>query len=157
MKIVILAVGKTSTDYIQKGISHYLGRLTHYIPVELQIVPDIKATRSLTADVQKQKEGESILGALQPGDRLMLLDERGKQPTSREFSVQLEKLMNQGLKRVVFVIGGPYGFSREVYDRADGMLSLSRMTMTHEMVRLMFVEQIYRAMTILRGEPYHHD
>lgn len=157
MKIVITAVGKTSTDYIRHGINQYLERLKHYIPVVLQILPDIKASKSMTPDMQKIKEGEIMLSALQPGDWLILLDERGKQPTSREFSGMIEEYMNRGLKRVVFAIGGPYGFSREVYNRANGLLSLSRMTMTHEMVRLIFVEQIYRAMTILRGEPYHHD
>ncbi len=157
MKITILAVGKTSTDYIQKGISHYLDRLKHYITIELQAIPDLKSTRSLTADVQKVKEGEQILAALQPGDHLVLLDERGKQLSSREFAVETGRLMNRGLKRVVFAIGGPYGFSPAVYDRANAMLSLSSMTFTHEMIRLIFVEQVYRAMTILRGEPYHHD
>ncbi|MCH5245460.1 MAG: 23S rRNA (pseudouridine(1915)-N(3))-methyltransferase RlmH [Muribaculaceae bacterium] len=157
MKIVIVAIGKTTTKYIAQGIDHYLDRLKHYIPVEPIVLPDIKSTRSLTADKQKSMEGEQILSLLRSGDQLILLDERGKQPSSREFAKNIEQLMNQGLKRVVFAIGGPYGFSEEVYRRADAMLSLSRMTLTHEMVRLFFVEQIYRAMTILRGEPYHHD
>lgn len=157
MKITILAVGKTSTDYIAKGISYYLDRLKHYINVELQIIPDLKSSKSLTAHVQKTREGELILASLLPGDHLILLDERGKQLSSRDLSVEIERFMNRGLKRVVFVIGGPYGFSKAVYDRANSMLSLSRMTFTHEMIRLIFVEQIYRAMTILRGEPYHHD
>lgn len=157
MKIIIVAIGKTSTKYISQGIDHYLERLKHYIQIEMMALPDIKSTRSFTEEKQKKLEGEQILSVLQPGDRVILLDERGKQPSSREFSKNLEQLMNQGLKRVVFVIGGPYGFSEEVYQRANSMLSLSKMTLTHEMVRLFFVEQIYRAMTILRGEPYHHD
>lgn len=157
MKVVILAVGRTQTAYINEGITRYLDRLRHYLPVELQVIPDLKQTKTLTEAVQKQKEGELILAALQPGDFVTLLDERGRELTSREFAAQIEERMNRGLRRLVFVIGGPYGFSEAVYGRADSKLSLSRMTMTHEMVRLLFVEQVYRAMTILRGEPYHHD
>lgn len=157
MKITILAVGRTSTDYIARGIETYLSRLKHYVPVELTVIPDVKQSRSLTEDVQKTREGESMLAMLQPGDHVVLLDERGREMTSREFAGTVEGLMNRGLKRTVFIIGGPYGFSEAVYRRADAKLSLSRMTMTHEMVRLLFVEQVYRAMTILRGEPYHHD
>ena len=118
---------------------------------------DIKASRTITAEMQKQQEGKAILSALQPGDIVTLLDERGKELTSREFSGLIERRMIQGIKRLVFIIGGPYGFAKEVYDKADDKLSLSRMTFTHEMVRLFFTEQIYRAMTIMRGEPYHHD
>lgn len=157
MKIMLLAVGKTSTDYIQKGIDLFLKRVNHYLPVELSIIPDLKSTKGLTEESQKVREGKSILGALTPGDMVILLDERGKEYTSREFASLLDRRMVQGVKRLVFVIGGPYGFSEEVYNRADGKISLSRMTFTHEMVRLFFVEQIYRAMTILKGEPYHHD
>lgn len=157
MKIMLLAVGKTSTDYIQKGIDLFLKRVNHYLPVELSIIPDLKSTKGLTEESQKAREGKSILGALTPGDMVILLDERGKEYTSREFASLLDRRMVQGVKRLVFVIGGPYGFSEEVYNRADGKISLSRMTFTHEMVRLFFVEQIYRAMTILKGEPYHHD
>lgn len=157
MKIVIIAVGKTSTDYVARGIEEFLKRSNRYIGVELAVIPDIKASKALTEEAQKQQEGKSILAALQPGDVVTLLDERGKEMTSREFSGLIERRMVQGIKRLVFVIGGPYGFAREVYDRADDKLSLSRMTFTHEMVRLFFTEQIYRAMTIMRGEPYHHD
>lgn len=157
MKIMLLAVGKTSTDYIQRGIDMFLKRVNHYLPVELSIIPDLKSTKGLTGDSQKVREGKSILGALTPCDVVILLDERGKEFTSREFASMLDRRMVQGVKRLVFVIGGPYGFSEEVYNRADGKISLSRMTFTHEMVRLFFVEQIYRAMTILKGEPYHHD
>lgn len=121
------------------------------------MIPDVKSSKALSEDTQKQQEGRSIISALQPGDIVTLLDERGKELTSREFSSMIERRMVQGIKRLVFVIGGPYGFSNEVYERADSKLSLSRMTFTHEMVRLFFMEQIYRAMTIMRGEPYHHD
>ncbi|MCH5346694.1 MAG: 23S rRNA (pseudouridine(1915)-N(3))-methyltransferase RlmH [Muribaculaceae bacterium] len=157
MKIIIVAIGKTTTKYISQGIDQYLDRLKHYIPVEIIAIPDVKASRSLSAEQQKEQEGRQILSKLQPGDRLVLLDERGTQPTSRQFAGMIEQMTNQGLRRVVFAIGGPYGFSNEVYTRADSQLSLSRMTLTHEMVRLFFIEQLYRAMTILRGEPYHHD
>lgn len=157
MKIVIIAVGKTSTDYVSRGVDEFLKRANRYVGVEMVVIPDIKASKALTEDTQKQQEGRNILAALQPGDVVTLLDERGKELTSREFSGLIERRMIQGIKRLVFVIGGPYGFSKEVYDRADDKLSLSRMTFTHEMVRLFFTEQIYRAMTIMRGEPYHHD
>lgn len=157
MKITIIAVGKTATSYIQNGIDTYMKRLRHYLPVELVIIPDIKQTRALTSAEQKVREGMAMLQMLQPGDRVVLLDERGVELSSRDFSERLSKRMNQGLRRLVFIVGGPYGFSDEVYTRADSQLSLSKMTFTHEMVRLFFVEQVYRAMTILAGEPYHHD
>lgn len=157
MKIVIIAVGRTTTGYINEGISHYMDRLRHYLPVELLVIPDVKATKAMTEAKQKDAEGKAILASLQPGDNVILLDERGRQMTSREFSEMIVEKMNRGLRRLVFVIGGPYGFSADVYARADSQLSLSRMTFTHEMVRLFFTEQVYRAMTIIRGEPYHHD
>ncbi len=157
MKILLLAVGKITTPYINTGIENYLKRVGHYIPVDLQVIPDVKATKALTEEAQKQREGTAILAALQPGDVVVLLDERGREFTSREFSEYLDKKMIQGIKRLVFIVGGPYGFSPEMYARANEKISLSRMTFTHEMVRLFFIEQIYRAMTILRGEPYHHD
>lgn len=156
MKILVLAVGKTTTPYIARAVEDYIGRIGHYVPVEMMCLPD-RARRSESTDIQREREGEAILAALQPSDRVILLDERGVEFTSREFAAEIERRLNQGLKRMVFVIGGPYGFSRAVYDRADAKLSLSRMTFSHEMVRLFFVEQVYRAMTILRGEPYHHD
>lgn len=140
-----------------RGVEEFLKRANRYVGVELTVIPDVKSSKALTEDAQKQQEGRAILAALQPGDVVTLLDERGKELTSREFSGLIERRMIQGIKRLVFVIGGPYGFAREVYERADDKLSLSRMTFTHEMVRLFFTEQIYRAMTIMRGEPYHHD
>lgn len=157
MKITLLAIGKTGTKYLQEGIELYTKRIGHYVPFELKILPDVKTTKSLTVDRQKSLEGEIFLSAIQPGDVVVLLDERGKEMTSREFSVYLDRKMVTVAKNLIFVIGGPYGFSMEMYDRANEKLSLSKMTFSHEMIRLFFTEQIYRAMTILKGEPYHHD
>ncbi len=157
MKIQLLVIGKTASDYISKGTELYLNRLTHYIPTEIKVLPDIKNTRKLTEEQQKTAEGEVFLNALQGGDFVVLLDERGREYTSREFSAFIQQKMNTVARNLVFIIGGPYGFSQAVYARADSLLSLSKMTFSHEMVRLFFVEQVYRAMTILRGEPYHHD
>ncbi len=155
MKIVLMAVGRTQSDYLVTGIDNYIKRIGRYMPMEFKVIPDIKASRSLS-EAQEQ-EGRQMLAALMPGDVAILLDERGRQYTSREFAGLVDRYALQSVKRLVFIIGGPYGFSKEVYDRADSLLSLSKMTFSHEMVRLFFVEQIYRAMTILRGEPYHHD
>lgn len=152
-----MAVGRTATDYIRSATDEYLKRASRYMPVAFMIVPDIKASRALDETSQKEREGMKIIEALQPGDRVVLLDEHGRQMTSREFAGFIERGALAGLKRLVFIIGGPYGFSDEVHRRADSEISLSRMTFSHEMIRLFFTEQIYRAMTILRGEPYHHD
>ena len=157
MKIELIAIGRTSTRYIQEGIDNYVKRLKHYVPFDVTYLPDIKTTKTMTEAKQKELEGELFLSQLQPGDRLVLLDERGKEFTSREFSAYIDKMMNVVPKRLIFIIGGPYGFSEAVYARADFKVSLSKMTFSHEMVRLFFTEQLYRAMTILRGEPYHHD
>lgn len=157
MKIVIIAVGKTATQYIAAATDDFIRRASRYVPVEMSIIPDLRSTRGLTEEMQKQREGKSIIASLQPGDLVTLLDERGAELTSRQFAGEIERGMVSGLKRMIYVIGGPYGFSPEVYARADRKLSLSRMTFTHEMVRLFFAEQVYRAMTIMRGEPYHHD
>lgn len=157
MDIVLLTVGKTTTDYLISGIEEYCKRLKRYVPFSLVSLPDIKNTRKLTEEQQKIAEGENILGFLSPGDLAVLLDEGGEECTSRGFSGWIERGLASGRKRMVFVIGGPYGFSPAVYARADKKISLSRMTFSHEMARLFFVEQVYRAMTILRGEPYHHD
>ncbi len=157
MKIVLMAVGRTQSDYLVTGIDNYIKRIGRYMPMEFKVIPDIKASRSLSEAQQKEQEGRQMLAALMPGDVAILLDERGRQYTSREFAGLVDRYALQSVKRLVFIIGGPYGFSKEVYDRADSLLSLSKMTFSHEMVRLFFVEQIYRAMTILRGEPYHHD
>lgn len=157
MKIVLLAIGRTQSDYLVTGIDNYTKRINRYMPFELRLLPDVKSTKSLSEAQQKDAEGKMILSAFQPGDVAILLDERGRQYTSREFAGLVDRYALQSVKRLVFVIGGPYGFSKEVYDRADSLFSLSKMTFSHEMVRLFFTEQIYRAMTILRGEPYHHD
>ena len=157
MEIELLTVGKTTIKFVSEGIDEYLKRLKHYITYRITPLPDIKKNASLNAERQKEAEGEIILSRLQASDYVILLDERGKEYSSIEFSDFFEKQMIAGRKRVVFVVGGPYGFSGAVYERADGKISLSRMTFNHEMVRLFFTEQVYRAMTILRGEPYHHE
>ncbi|MBR5898315.1 MAG: 23S rRNA (pseudouridine(1915)-N(3))-methyltransferase RlmH [Muribaculaceae bacterium] len=157
MKITLLAIGKTNAKYLQEGIEQYTKRLGHYIPFELKILPDVKTTKSLTTDKQKEMEGQMFLAAIGQGDWVTLLDERGKEFTSREFANYIDKKMVTLPKNLIFIIGGPYGFSQEMYDRANEKLSLSKMTFSHEMIRLFFIEQIYRAMTILKGEPYHHD
>ncbi len=156
MKILLMAVGRTTIDFVVRGLEEYLGRLQHYVPTEVKIIADIKQ-KGLTPERQKQLEGEAILANLQPSDSVILLDENGREYTSREFAAWIERRMSSGAKRCVFIVGGPYGFSPAVYERADSKVSLSRMTFNHEMVRLFFVEQLYRAQTILRGEPYHHD
>lgn len=157
MKLLLMAVGPTSRKFVRQGIDEYLDRLKHYLPVAVKIIPDVKRASSLTELRQKELEGEAMVAALEPADRLVLLDERGAEYNSREFAAFMERQMLSGVKRVVFAVGGPYGFSPAVYARADAKVSLSRMTFNHEMVRLFFVEQLYRSQTILRGEPYHHD
>lgn len=157
MKISLLVIGKTDARYFVEAIQEYEKRLEHYIPFEIQVIPDLKNTKSLTVNQQKEKEGELILKSLQPGDYLVLLDERGKEYSSMQFATYIEKKTHTVSKRLVFVIGGPYGFSQAVYDKANEKLTLSRMTFSHQMIRLVFVEQLYRAMTILNNEPYHHE
>lgn len=157
MDIILMTVGKASIPFVVAGINEYVQRLKRYVPFTLLEIPDVKKSRSLTEQQQKEREGEIILAKTNPADYVILLDEKGREYTSMEFSAYLDKLMGTGRKRTVFVVGGPYGFSSEVYARADAKLSLSRMTFNHEMVRMFFIEQIYRAMTILRGEPYHHE
>lgn len=157
MKITLLVIGKTDAGYFIDAVSEYQKRLEHYVPFEIQVIPDIKNTKSLTAGQQKEKEGERILRNLQAGDYLVLLDDKGKEYTSLQFATYIEKKTHAVAKRLVFLIGGPYGFSQNVYDKANEKLTLSRMTFSHQMVRLIFVEQLYRAMTILNNEPYHHE
>jgi len=157
MNITLLTVGKTTIPFVAAGIKEYRDRLGRYTPFEIVEIPDVKAAKSMSEAQQKVKEGEQILGRLRPSDCVVLLDERGRQFTSIEFASYIEKHQVSGRKNLVFVVGGPYGFSDAVYERADGKVSLSRMTFNHEMVRMFFVEQIYRAMTILRHEPYHHE
>jgi 23S rRNA (pseudouridine1915-N3)-methyltransferase len=156
MKIFLLVIGKTDETYLQKGIDIFLKRIPHYISFEMKVIPDLKNSKNLSEDQQKEKEGELIIQQLAPSDELILLDENGTETSSVEFARFLEKRMISGIKRLVFVIGGPYGFSTTVYSRANGKLSLSKMTFSHQMVRLIFAEQLYRGMTILKGEPYHH-
>lgn len=156
MKVTLLVVGKTTDSHIEALIQEYQKRLTHYLPFTLQVIPELKNTKALTSEQQKQAEGELILRTITPATDLILLDEHGKEYRSIEFADYIQKRMSSG-RDVVFVVGGPYGFSEAVYQRANGKISLSKMTFSHQMVRLFFVEQIYRAMTILRGEPYHHE
>jgi 23S rRNA (pseudouridine1915-N3)-methyltransferase len=156
MRITLLVVGKTTDAHIETLIQDYQKRLAHYIPFALQVIPELKNTKSLTSEQQKVAEGEQILRSITPNSDLILLDEHGKEYRSVEFADYMQKRMSAG-RDVVFVVGGPYGFSEAVYARANGKVSLSKMTFSHQMVRLFFVEQIYRAMTILRGEPYHHE
>ncbi len=157
MTIKLLAIGKTDSNHLQQLISEYQNRLKHYIKFELEIIPDIKNVKNLSEIQQKTKEGELILKKLNPTDVLVLLDENGKQFTSVAFSEYLQKKMNSGLKQLVFVIGGPYGFSDALYQKAQGKISLSKMTFSHQMVRLFVAEQLYRAFTILKNEPYHNN
>ncbi len=157
MKIQLIAVGKMSDAPLVQAVEKYVKRLVHYVPFQLLTVPDVKTTRSMTGQRQKEAEGSVILSSVAARDLVILLDERGKEFTSREFASYIDRRTLSLPGNLVFVIGGPYGFSQQVYDRANDKISLSRMTLTHEMVRLFFVEQLYRAMTILRGEPYHHD
>lgn len=156
MKVTFLVIGKTDQKYLQEGISIFEKRIGHYLPYEMKIIPDIKNTKKLSESQQKEKEGELILQQIQNSDVMILMDERGQMFDSIGFSKYLEKKMVMGTKNLVFVIGGPYGFAPKVYDRANGKISLSNMTFSHQMVRLIFVEQLYRAMTILKNEPYHH-
>ncbi|MDE5903490.1 MAG: 23S rRNA (pseudouridine(1915)-N(3))-methyltransferase RlmH [Muribaculaceae bacterium] len=156
MDIILLVVGKTGISYIREGIAEYCKRLSRYIPYRIAELPDHRKGR-LSESEQKEAEADMILKSIADTDYVVLLDERGREYTSREFAASLEKIMGSGRKRAVYVVGGPYGFSQRVYDRSDAMLSLSRMTFNHEMVRLFFTEQLYRGVAILNGLPYHHD
>ena len=156
MNIRLLAIGKTDNKALQSLIDDYTKRLSFYIKFDLEIIPDIKNVKNLSESQQKEKEGELILSKLTPTDQLILLDENGTTFSSVGFSDYLKKKMNSGAKTLVFVIGGPYGFSDEVYQKAQGKISLSEMTFSHQMVRLFFIEQLYRGFTILKNEPYHH-
>ena len=157
MKIKLLAIGKTDNKHLIQLIEEYQNRLKHYIKFDLEVIPDIKNVKNLSEVQQKEKEGALILSKLQNTDDLVLLDDKGKHFTSIEFSQYLQKKMNSGIKQLVLVIGGPYGFSDSVYKKAIAKISLSKMTFSHQMIRLFTVEQIYRAFTILKNEPYHHE
>ncbi|GET30752.1 23S rRNA (pseudouridine(1915)-N(3))-methyltransferase RlmH [Prolixibacter sp. SD074] len=157
MKVTLVVIGKTDKDYLKKGIDIYSKRLFHYLPFEIKTIPDIKSSKNLTTVQQKEKEGVLILNQVNVMDQLILLDEKGEELSSVDFSKWMEKRIVAGTKHLVFVIGGPYGFSPAVKERANGKLSLSKMTFSHQMARLIFIEQLYRAMSILNGEPYHHE
>ncbi len=156
MKTILILVGKTTDKHFQAGINDYCDRIGHYMPFELVTIPELKNTKSLSEDQQKQAEGELILKQIQTSDTVVLLDEHGKEFRSIEFAKWLEQKRNTA-RRLVFVIGGPYGFSQAVYSRANEQLSLSKMTFSHQMIRLVFTAQIHRACTIIKGEPYHHE
>ncbi|MBN1820459.1 MAG: 23S rRNA (pseudouridine(1915)-N(3))-methyltransferase RlmH [Prolixibacteraceae bacterium] len=157
MKITLLVVGKTNSSYLNKGMEDYMQRLKHYVSFELKVIKDIKKGKTLTDELQKKTEGELILNFVNGSTQMILLDERGKSFTSEEFSSFIQKKMASGLKELVFVVGGAYGFSKDVYSSVKDRISVSSMTFPHELVRLIFLEQLYRAFTIIKGEPYHHD
>ena len=157
MKTILLLTGKTTDELVNQLIQQYVARLKFYMDFEIQVIPEIKNTKNLSEQQQKQKEAELQLKALEGADEVVLLDERGKSYRSVEFAEQISRYQNAGRRKLVFVIGGPYGFAPEVYRRATAQISLSAMTFSHQLVRVLFVEQLYRAMTILKGEPYHHE
>lgn len=156
MKTELILVSKTTDKHLAAGIDDYVSRICHYLPFAITVIPELKNTKNMTEEQQKVREGELILQKIQPSDTVVLLDEHGKEFRSIEFADWLQKKQNTA-RRLIFVIGGPYGFSESIYKRADEQLSLSKMTFSHQMVRLLFVEQIYRACTIIKGEPYHHE
>ena len=157
MKTVLMVVGATTDKHFIANIEEYVRRVNHYMPFGIEVIPELRAAKHLSEPEQKAREGNMLLKALQPGDYLVLLDEYGIERRSIEFARWVEKRISASPRRLVFMVGGPYGFSPEVHRRADEEISLSQMTLSHQMIRLLFVEQLYRAMTILRGEPYHHE
>ena len=157
MKITLLTVGRTDVEWVRKGLDLYVSRLRHYVPFSLIEIPELKNVSALAREQIKQKEGELVLKALKPSDCVILLDERGREYRSIEFSAMLEDRMSRGGRDLVFVVGGAYGFSDAVYSRSDEKISLSKITFSHQMVRTIFAEQLYRAFTIMKGEPYHHE
>ncbi len=156
MKTNLILIGKTANKHFQAGISDYAERISHYMPFDIVTIPELRNTKSLSEEQQKQAEGELILKQIQPSDTVVLLDEHGKELRSVEYAQWLSQ-KQQTARRLIFVIGGPYGFSPDVYARANEKISLSKMTFSHQMVRLIFTEQLYRACTIIKGEPYHHE
>ena len=157
MNVTLLTVGKTDVKWVKEGLDLYVSRLKHYVPFSVVEIPELKKVSSLTHQQIKEKEGELILKQVGPSDTLVLMDEHGREYRSLEFAEFIEKQMASGAKNVIFTIGGAYGFSEEVYQRANLKISLSKMTFSHQMVRAIFAEQLYRAFTILKGEPYHHE
>lgn len=156
MRITLLLIGKTEEAYLREGISKYLNRLRHYARIDFVEIPELKNTKALGPEQQKAKEAETILKKLLPADQVILLDEKGTTLTSQQFAEYLDKKALSSVSNLVFVVGGPYGFDESVYRRANDKIALSRMTFSHQMVRLFFTEQLYRAFTIIKGEPYHH-
>ena len=157
MKTELILVGKTNNKHFQAGIDDYVGRIGHYMPFSVTVIPELKNTKAMTEEQQKEREGEQIMKLVQPSDTLVLLDEHGKEFRSVEFASYIQNKMACNGRNIAFVIGGAYGFSQKVYDRADSKMSLSKMTFSHQMVRTIFAEQLYRAFTIIKGEPYHHE
>ena len=157
MKGLLIVVGKTTDKRFDAIIGEYVERINHYIPFSVEVIPELKNTKGLSQNEQKEREGELILRSLQAGDYVVLLDEHGSERTSMDFAAWIQKKMSAGPKRLVFIAGGPYGFSPSIHQRGNEEISLSKMTLSHQMIRMFFVEQIYRAMTILNGEPYHHE
>ena len=157
MKGVLIVVGKTTDKRFEAVTQEYIERIRHYIPFTIEVIPELKNTKGLSQDEQKKREGELIQKNLQPGDYIVLLDEHGSERSSMDFASWIQKKMAAGPKRLVFIVGGPYGFSDAIHQKGNEEISLSRMTLSHQMIRMFFVEQIYRAMTILNGEPYHHE
>jgi 23S rRNA (pseudouridine1915-N3)-methyltransferase len=156
VKITLLLVGATDKKYLIEGIEDYQKRVIHYLPFEIRVIADIKNSRHLSADQQKEREGKALLDVVSSGDELVLLDLEGAELSSPGLANWIKKRMLAGTRQVIFVVGGPYGFSEAVYKRADSKMSLSKLTFPHQLVRLLFIEQLYRAMTIIKGEPYHH-
>ena len=157
MKIHLVVVGKTTATYISDAVDEYYRRLRHYITFDIEVIPELKNAKNLSFEQQKEKEADMILKCLLPGDYMVLLDERGKEFSSLKFSEYIEHKMHTVPKRLIFIIGGPYGFSQRIYTAAQEKISLSKMTFSHQMIRMIFIEQLYRAMTILNNEPYHHE
>ncbi len=157
MRIIFLVIGKTNEKYLIDAIDEYTSRLKHYIPFETIVIPELKNVKNVSVSDQKEKEADLILKNIQSGDYIVLLDEHGKEFTSLAFSAYIEKKMHTSNKRLLFIVGGPYGFSPRIHSLANEKISLSKMTFSHQMIRLIFIEQLYRAMTILNHEPYHHE
>ena len=157
MKTVFIVVGKTTDKHISALTEEYIGRIGHYIPFQIEVIPELRNTKHLSPEQQKEQEAEFIKKQLQPGDHIVLLDEHGTERRSIDFATWMQKRMTTAPRRLVFIVGGPYGFAPQIHKMAQEEISLSQMTFSHQMIRLLFVEQIYRAMTILNGEPYHHD
>lgn len=157
MTTTLIVIGKTTDPRFTTIIDEYVNRVNHYIPFTIEVIPELKQTKNLSFDQQKEREAELLKKQLKPGDYLVLLDEHGRERKSTDFATWMQKKMAVGAKRLVFVVGGPYGFAQQIHQMANEEISLSLMTFSHQMIRMLFVEQIYRAMTILNNEPYHHE